>query len=171
MIAPVITQQVVMNLSIITAVILSLQGFFANMTAGRFGFTVHETTDQSSYEASNKASRGTKRAIPKAHSALHFSSNWMHESADSQLRSREGVPRSHVLRPDVMSKSKAWARYEQDNEWEDRRSDGSQENIIRQKMTWQVSRNSPKLSRGDDELSTLPANDELRETRERNFLL
>ena len=45
---PVIMQQIVMNLSILAAVVLSLHNFITNLTAGRFGVEVHESTDERS---------------------------------------------------------------------------------------------------------------------------
>lgn len=163
-----------MNLSILTAVILSLHGFFANMTAGRFGVEVRETGYELSQASNGKAksSGGSNKVFPRARSGLqHSSGHSAHEGASEGLRVREDGPKITKLRPDLVDRSKAWVRHEEENEWEDHRSDGSQENIIRQTTTWQVSRNAPEGCRAEDEGQTIPLSGELRETRARNFLM
>lgn len=174
MIRPVVAQQIVMNLSFLTAVILSLHGFFANMTAGRFGVEVRESGYELS-QASNgklKASSGSNKAISKAKSGLqHNSGHSRHEGAGERLRVREDGLKTPGLRPDLVDRTKAWVRHEEEGDWEDRRSDGSQENIIRQTVTWQVSRNAPVGSQAEDEGQPMPLSGELHETRARNFLM
>lgn len=158
-----------MCLSIITAVVLSLHGFFTNLTSGRFGVEVRETSHEmsgGSYGNKNKGTgtgTGSKKPFSRPH---HSSGHSAHERGDNRLSSRENGSKTPGLRPDLLSKNKAWARHEEENDWSDRRSDGSQENIIRQTVTWQISRNSPN-PRVEDEVQTLPG---AQETRERNFL-
>jgi hypothetical protein len=112
MMKPVIMQQIVMNLSILAAVVLSLHNFITNLTAARFGVEVHESTDERSKTSGGRSRRRT---------------------ATTARESSAG------FRPGKSTKSKAWA---QASEWEDcdRVSHGSQENIIMQTMTWQISR-------------------------------
>jgi outer membrane scaffolding protein for murein synthesis (MipA/OmpV family) len=125
MMKPVIIQQIVMNLSILAVVMLSLHNFITNLTAGRFGVEVHESTDERSKTSGAKSRRRT--VVSKA-------------QHDSHLRPGES---SASFRPGRSNKSKAWAQAGEASEWEDsdRVSHGSQENIIMQTMTWQVSRN------------------------------
>lgn len=167
---PVILQQIVMNLSILTAVVLSLHSFFANLTAGRFGVEVRESTNELSNASYGKSKQATaaREAPSKPCPGSHI-----HSSHDLPLRAYKDDP---GLRPGVANKSNAWAQHEEANDWEgsDRRSNGSQENIIKQTVTWQVSTHTAvsSASRGDHEelLQTLPPNGELREARARNFV-
>ena len=154
MMKPVIMQQIVMNLSILAAVVLSLHNFIANLTAGRFGVEVHESTDERSKTSGGRSRRRTMVSKP--------------QQQDSRLRARES---STGFRPGRSNKSKAWA---QASEWEDsdRVSHGSQENIIMQTMTWQVSRNEPgsSLPSREAELETPPLERESGKARARNLL-
>lgn len=147
---PVIMQQIVMNLSILLAVVLSLHNFITNLTAGRFGVEVHESTDERSKTSGGGSRRQTAISALQADSRIHF-------SHDHLLRLREA---SSGLRPGRANKSKAWAGAEERDEWEsyDQASHGSQENIIMQTMTWQVSRDEAASSaaNGEAELQTPP---------------
>jgi hypothetical protein len=142
MMKPVIMQQIVMNLSILAAVMLSLHNFITNLTAGRFGVEVHESTDERS------------------------------KTSGARSHLRPGEP-SAGFRPGKSNKSKAWA---QANEWEDsdRASHGSQENIIMQTMTWQVSRNDEAVGSSvpgrEAELETPPLERKVGKARARNLL-
>jgi hypothetical protein len=161
MMKPVIMQQIVMNVSILAAVVLSLHNFITNLTAGRFGVEVHESTDER-----GKTSGGRSRRRTVISKAQHDSRT--QHSQDHRLRARES---SAGFRPAKSNKSKAWA---QASEWEDcdRVSHGSQENIIMQTMTWQVSRNEPGSSVPSREagLETPPLEREAGKVRARNLL-
>ncbi|KAK3686559.1 hypothetical protein LTR37_019698 [Vermiconidia calcicola] len=165
MITPVVLQQIVMNLSILTAVLLSLHGFIANLSAGGFGVEFRESSNGSGNGLYGKTKRyvdGSKGFSRRGHNQ---------STRDRQSRDRED---GADLRPDGVGKSHAWARHEEatDLEDSDRRSDGSQENIIKQTVTWHVSSNADvsSVSRGDEELQALPPSGELRAARTRNFL-
>lgn len=174
MMEPVILQRIVMNLSILTAVILSLHNFIANLTADGFGVEVRESTNELSnpsyYGKSRQhsgASKVFKRSDPDSHT--HFSS---HLSCDYQ--GRVHANRSS-LRPDQMKKSTAWAQRNELSELEesDRRSEGSQENMIKRTVTWKVSRNasSSSVARGQgDEPPGVSHSGVAREARVREFL-
>jgi hypothetical protein len=155
MMKPVIMQQIVMNLSILAAVMLSLHNFITNLTAGRFGVEVHESTDERSKTSGARSRRRTVVSKPQHENHL-----------------RPGEP-SAGFRPGKSNKSKAWA---QANEWEgsDRASHGSQENIIMQTMTWQVSRNDEAVGSSvpgrEAELETPPLEREVGKARARNLL-
>ncbi|KAM0715722.1 hypothetical protein Q7P37_009222 [Cladosporium fusiforme] len=169
MMKPIILQQIVMNLSVITAVVLSLHSLIANLTAGRFGVEVHESTHElssASYGRSRPPTRAS-RSVSKAH---HCS---LAHSSHSQ-KPRERGSRSS-LRPDKANRSNAWAQRET-SDWgdSDERSNGSQDNIIKRTVTWQVSTNPAMshASRGDEEeLQVLQSDGELREAREKTFLM
>jgi hypothetical protein len=155
MMKPVIMQQIVMNLSILATVVLSLHNFITNLTAGRFGVEVHESTDERSKTSGARSRRRT--VVSKSQD-------------DSRLRAREP---SANFRSGKSNRSKAWA---QANEWEDsdRVSHGSQENIIMQTMTWQVSRNDEAVGSSvpgrEAELETPPLEREVGKARARNLL-
>lgn len=164
MMKPVIMQQIVMNLSILAAVVLSLHNFIANLTAGRFGVEVHESTDERS-----KASGGRTRQQTVASTRQH--DGRIRSSHDRRLRARGS---SAGFRPGMLTKSKAWAEAGEPNEWDDcdRVSHGSQENIIMQTMTWQVSRNEAGSSVPSREagLETPPLEREYGTARARHML-
>jgi hypothetical protein len=133
MIKPVITQQIVMNLSILAAVVLGLHNSIANLTASRFGVEVHESTDEN---RSKTSGGGTRRRQTVTSNPGHNSR--IHHSQDHRLRVRKS---STGFRPGTSTNnSKAWALAREPSEWDDcdRASHGSQENIIMQTMTWQV---------------------------------
>lgn len=138
---PVILQQIVMNLSILTAVVLSLQSFFANLTAGRFGVEVRESTDEHSAASYGKSKHATNasKAPSKPPPGSH-----VYSSHDIPLRAYRD---DSGLRSGVVNKSNAWGQHEEGNDWDysDRRSNGSQENIIKQTVTWQVSTHTLRL--------------------------
>lgn len=166
MMRPVILQQIVMNLSILTAVILSLHGFISNLTAGGFGVEVRGSTNELSQGSYGRPKRPTNPSKPI--SRPHHGSHVDHRSRVREDRSD--------LRPDKANKSQAWARHEHANGWDDsdRRSDGSQENIIKQTVTWQITRNAAgsgaSRGHGYDELQNLPPDGEQKEIWARNFL-
>jgi hypothetical protein len=133
MMKPVIMQQIVMNLSILAAVMLSLHNFITNLTAGRFGVEVHESTDEHSKTSGGRTIRQTVASAPRQDARVH-------SAHDHRLRVRGS---SAGFRPGRSNKSKAWAEAGEPNDWDDsdRASHGSQEKIIMQTITWQVSRN------------------------------
>lgn len=171
---PVILQQIVMNLLILTAVILSLHNFIANLTASGFGVEVRESTNERSnpfyYGESRQhsgASRAFKRSDPDSHT--HLSS---HLSRNDEVRVDANRSSS---RPDQMNKGNVWVHRDELSELEesDRRSKGSQENIIKRTVTWKVSRNasSSSVARGQSEEPLgLPYSGVAREARVREFL-
>lgn len=169
---PTLLQQIVTNLSILTAVMLSLHSFIANLTAGRFGVEVRESTNEISNASGGKSRHPTNnsRAGSRAHHGSH--ANFSH---GKQLRVRKAGEAGSGPRPDKEKKSDAWAQHEEANVWEDSdgRSAGSQENITKRTVTWQVSSNvttGSSMLGGEEELQTLPPDGELREARARNFL-
>jgi len=163
-IKPVIMQQIVMNLSILTAVVLSLHNFITNLTAGRFGVEVHESTDERSKISGARSRRQNVVWTPQHNSRNRY-------SQDHRLRAGESSAGS---RPGRGNKTKAWAQAGEANEWDDadRVSHGSQENIIMQTMTWQVSRNEPgsDVPSREMELETPPLEREAGTARARNML-
>jgi hypothetical protein len=165
MIKPVIMQQIVMNISILAAVMLSLHNFITNLTAGRFGVEVHESTDERSKTSGARSRRRTVTTAAQHNSRIH-------SSQDHRLRGDES---SAGFRPSSSNKSKAWAQAGEASEWEDsdRVSHGSQENIIMQTMTWQVSRNDEagsSVPSREAELETPPLEREVGKARARNLL-
>jgi hypothetical protein len=139
----VILQQIVMNLSLLTAVVLGLHGFIANLTAGGgFGVEVRDSTNDHS-NASNGRSRvatGVSKASSRPQNSRHA-----HSSRDRRPRVRK---MTSGFRPDKAATSSAWVQHEEANDWEDSdgRSHSSQENIIMQTVTWQVSRDAASSS-------------------------
>ena len=156
MIQPVVLQQIVMNLSVLTAVVLSLHGFFTNLTTGRLGGEVRDTSHQISEVSSEKGRR--TNVSRKVLSSVKADRATTLQEIDSTVAS---------LRPDLVHKGNAWATRKEESDWEDGRSEGSQENIIQQTVIWQVSRNERGGLRDEDELQMLPVSGE---TRARNFL-
>lgn len=143
MMKPVIMQQIVLGLSILTAIVPSLHGFVGNLTAGRFGVEVRDSAAErsiASYGLSRKALRASK-----AISDRHHGTN----THKSHINSPQTPEASSSLKPDNGCESHAWAQGEGPSGWDesDRRSHGSQENIITQTVTWQVSTNTPPPGR------------------------
>lgn len=167
MLGPVTMQQIVMNLSTLAAIVMSLHGFLSNMAAGRFGVEIRESEYELS-EVSNSKSRGiagSKRARSSAHRrpARKIDSQL---SAVGEMKNLPGFRKNG----DLMGKNLAWVA-EPARDWEDgERSDGSQENIIRQTTTWQISRSDPGVSREEDELHMLSKSGESSKTGTRDFL-
>jgi hypothetical protein len=164
MMKPVIMQQLVMNLSILAAVVLSLHNFITNLTAGRFGVEVHESTDEHSKTSGARTRRQTVASAPRQNTRVH-------SPHEHRLRARGS---SAGFRPGRSNKSKAWAEAGEPNEWDDsdRVSHGSQENIIMQTITWQVSRNEAGSSvpSGEAEFETPPLEREGGTARARHML-
>lgn len=164
MMKPVIMQQIVMNLSILTAVILSLHNFIASLTAGRFGVEVHESTNESSKTSGGRS--GLRPVVSASQSDSGIRSSHSH-----RLRVRES---NSGFRLGRANKSTAWAGAEETDEWEiyDRASHGSQENIIMQTVTWQVSRNEPGSNEPsrEAELQTSPLEREAGKARAGSML-
>lgn len=163
MMRPVILQQIVMNLSILAAVVPGLHSFIANLTAGSgFGVEVRESTNEASNPSYGKSTPRNNASAPRHSSHPHHT----HER-------RSRLP-NVGLRADKAYRSNAWAALrEEANEWEDsdRRSDGSQDNIIRRTVTWQVSMNGSvsSMPREEGEVQTSPLDGEVREARAKNF--
>jgi hypothetical protein len=138
----VILQQAV-NLSILTAVMLGLHGFVANLTAGGgFGVEVRDSTNELSNPTygRSKLATGVSTGSSKPQDGSH-----VHSSIDGRSR--------------VRRMGSSFKQHEEADEWDesDGRSRSSQENIIRQTVTWQVSRDgiaSNSLSGSVD--TTLP---------------
>lgn len=172
MIKPVVLQQIVMNLSILTAVILSLHSFVANLTAGCFGVELRDTTIDLS-NSSKGRSRPSSNRNASANRTLPRLCRDHRSHAIRDLLSRDNNDGSG-FGLDQASKSKAWAYHGEANEPEDsdRRSEGSQENIIKRTVTWQVSTDagSADASRGEDDSQTMSVEGELREARARPFV-
>lgn len=166
MMRPVILQQIVMNLSILTAAILSLHGFISNLTAGGLGVEVCGSTNELSQGSYGRSKRPANASKP-------FSRPDHGSRIDHQSRVRKD---GSGLRPDKANKSRAWARHEHANEScePDRRSDGSQENVIKQTVTWEITRNAAgsgsSSAHREDELQSLPPGEEQGATWARNFL-
>lgn len=165
MMKPVILQQIVMNLSILTAVVLGLHSFIANLTAGGFGVEVRDSTN----ELSNTSYGRSRLAIGVSKSASRHQEG---SNAHSSHRRLSRVRRDgEALRPQQVAESTAWAQHE---EWEDssRRSHSSQENIIMQTVSWQVSRDATasRSSSGHAEQG-LPSHERPQEASARNFVV
>jgi hypothetical protein len=139
----VILQQIVMNLSLLTAVVLGLHGFIANLTAGGgFGVEVRDSTNDHS-----NASHGRSRLATGFSKASSRPNNGRHEHSSHEHRPRVRKMGSG-FRPDRTATSSAWVQHEEADDWEesDGRSHSSQENIIMQTVTWQVSRDVASAS-------------------------
>ena len=154
MVAPVILQQIVLNLSLLTAVMLGLHGFFTGLTTQKFGITIR-TTD---YELSNASGNGSKGASrgPLSKGLGSKSDNngsRSEQERDDKLKLYEGKGRVPGFRPDLVDKHKASVKHEPRDQWGDRNSDGSQENIIRQTVTWEVSHDTPTFEDEEDRRS------------------
>lgn len=174
MMKPVILQQLVMNLSILTAVILSLHNFIANLTVGGFGVEVRESTN----ELSNPSHYGKSRQHSGASKAFKRSDPDNHTHSSSHL-SRYDQVRVHAnrssLRPDQMNKSNAWAERDELSELEesDRRSEESQEDMIKRTVASRISRDasSSSVARGQgEETPGMPHSGVAREASVRDFL-
>jgi hypothetical protein len=158
----VILQQIVMNLSLLTAVVLGLHGFIANLTAGGgFGVEVRESTNELSNTSYGKSRLAT--SVSKA------PDNGRHEHLSHERRPRVRKMGSG-FRPGQAATSSAWVQHEEVGDWEesDGRSHSSQENIIMQTVTWQVSRDvAPSSSPSACQEQT----GESREASARNFVV
>ena len=106
---PVIMQQIVMNLSILAAVVLSLHNFITNLTAGRFGVEVHESTEERSKTSGGRTRRQTVASAPRQETGVHSSHH-------HRVRARGS---SAGFRPGRLNKSTAWAEPREPNEWDD----------------------------------------------------
>jgi hypothetical protein len=136
MMKPVILQQIVMNLSILTAVVIGLHNFIGNLTAGSFGVEVRGSSNGRSNvtPAITRQPMNISKASPRPHEGIHARS-----SHSPRWRMYEDSPHT---RADEALRNSAWAKHEEGHEWEesDQISHSSQENIILQTVTWQVSR-------------------------------
>jgi hypothetical protein len=136
MIKPVILQQIVMNLSILTAVVIGLHNFIGNLTAGGFGVEVRGSSNGRSNVTSaiTRQPMNISKASSRPHEGIHARS-----SHSPRWRMHEDSPHAPA---DEALRNSAWAKHEEGPEWEesDQRSHSSQENIILQTVTWQVSR-------------------------------
>ena len=170
MLAPAVAQQVALNLSVLTAVILSLRGFVVSLSTGGFGAEIRDSSHELSGGSYNnaKSSSRTNRASQQTKGTLRFGSGHSAHDAADDLRVRDSTSKGLGLRPDL-SRSRAWARHEAWSEWEDRRSEGSQERIIRQTVTFHVSSDAQRETCGDSDVQTLPTGG-LRATRARNMM-
>jgi hypothetical protein len=168
MMKPVILQQIVMNLSILTAVVIGLHNFIGNLTAGGFGVEVRGSSNGRSNVTSRKTRQPTNisKASSRPHEGIHVRS-----SQSPQWRMYDDS--SHA-RADEELRNSAWAKHEEGPEWEesDGRSHSSQENIILQTVTWQVSRHEaashPPIGY---EGKTPPHQAEPREANAREFVM
>jgi len=168
MMKPVILQQVVMNLSILTAVIISLHNFIGNLTAGGFGVEVRGSSNGRSNVTSGitrqpmNISKGSSRPHEGIHARSSHSPQWRMYDDNCHTRADEALRNS------------AWAKHDEGHEWEDsdERSHSSQENIILQTVTWQVSRDeAPSLPPiGHVDKTPLP-HGEPREANAREFVM
>jgi hypothetical protein len=165
MIRPVVLQQIVMNLSILTAVVLGLHSFISNLTAGGFGVEVRGSTNESS-ETHGRSRRPTNssKATSTRQDATQPQYSRDHQSRIHELDSR--------LRADEATRNSVWAQHEESNEWEDSdgRSHSSQENIIMQTVTWQVSRHTAPSSQPIGKMGQTPPRGEPSEASARNFV-
>jgi hypothetical protein len=168
MMKPIILQQVVMNLSILTAVIISLHNFIGNLTAGGFGVEVRGSSNGRSNVTSGitrqpiNISKASSRAHEGIHARSSHSPQWRMYDDNCHTRADEALRNS------------AWAKHEEGPEWEDsdERSHSSQENIILQTVTWQVSRHeAPSLPPIGHVDKTPPPRDEPREANARDFVM
>ena len=173
MVYPVILQQIVMNLSIFTAVVLVLRSFFSNLTAGRFGTEIHgndyelssATANQYNSSSGSKKPRSSIAGISKSTKSGYASHK---RNAPLPTYDQSGRPVDN-FRPDWIEKHTS-VRHDPRVYWQDRQSDGSQDNIIRQTMTWEVSHDSP-IAGDEEEAQSMPTvGNGLNETRARNFL-
>lgn len=136
MIKPIILQQIVMNLSMLTAVVIGLHHFIGNLTAGGFGVEVRGSSNGISNVTSGitRQPMNISKASSRPHEGVHVRSS---HSPDWRMYDDS----SHT-RADEALRNSAWAKHEEGPDWEDsdERSHSSQENIILQTVTWQVSR-------------------------------
>ena len=136
MLKPVILQQIVMNLSMLTAVVVGLHNLIRNLPAGGFGVEVRG----SSNVLSNTTSVRTRQPvnISKASSRPHDG----RPACSSPTPRRRTYDESSHARADEALRNNAWANRQEGPEWgdSDERIHSSQENIISQTVTWQVSR-------------------------------
>ena len=153
MLIPVILQQAVLNLSITTAVSLGLHGFFVNLST-KYVLEIRNTD----YELSNtsgQGSRGSKNALSNVRGdPIHAGSHSGLEK-DDKLKMYDSKSKINGFRPDLVDRYKAYVSHGREGDWEDRTSDGSQENIIRQTLTWEVSRDTPTSCHDADDLQSL----------------
>lgn len=136
MMKPIILQQIVMNLSMLTAVVIGLHHFIGNLTAGGFGVEVRGSSNGISNVTSEitRQPMNISKASSRPHEGVHVRSS---HSPDWRMYDDS----SHT-RADEALRNSAWAKHEEGPDWEDsdERSHSSQENIILQTVTWQVSR-------------------------------
>lgn len=161
----VVIQQVVMNLSILTAVVLGLHSFIANLTAGGFSVEVRDSTNELSNASYGRSRLAT--GVSKTSSRVQRG-NHPHSSHRRLSRVRRD---GEAFRPHQVAESTAWAQHE---DWEEtgRRSHSSQENIILQTVSWQVSRDvTASTSPSGHQEQTLPSHEEPQEASARNFVV
>lgn len=136
MMKPVMLQQIVMNLSMLTAVVIGLHNFIGNLTAGGFGVEVRGSSNGLSNVTSGRTKHrfDVSKASFRPHGGIRARSSHTPEG-----RMYDDSPHT---RADEALRNSAWAKHEDGLEWEDSdgRSHSSQENIILQTLTWQVSR-------------------------------
>ncbi|KAK5166549.1 uncharacterized protein LTR77_008092 [Saxophila tyrrhenica] len=170
MLIPVVLQQLVLNLSVLTAIILGLSAFFANLSAGRFGTEING----GDYVLSN-ASGGMKKSSAGSRKMRGSSKGRSRQSISNAGSERDeplkiyGSRRGGVLsKPSHYGNGETVIRHNPRTVSEDAGSDRSQENIIRQTVTWEVSYNAPGTREDDTQPPQL--NDEPNATRTRNFI-
>ena len=172
MVYPVILQQIVMNLSIFTAVILVLRSFFSNLTAGRFGTEIHGNNYElsSATGTQSKSLFGLKKPLSSvAGISKSTKSGYVSHKRKVPLSTydQSGRPVDN-FRPDLIEKHTS-VRHDPRVDSQDRRSDGSQDNSILQTMTWEVSHDSPIAGDEEEAQSISTVGNGLNETNERKF--
>ena len=170
-ILPTVLQQVVLNLSLTTAVTLGLYGFFGDLATAQYVFEVRDG-DYELSQTSGRGSKGSKQALSKIKGNSNKSNSRSEQEKHDKLKMYKGKSRVDGLRPDLIEKHKASVVHGQGGgEWEDRGSQGSQDNIIRQTTTWEISYDTPMSIDDEDEVPSLPkrVSHEQVERRARHF--
>jgi hypothetical protein len=167
MMKPIMLQQIVMNLSMLTAVVIGLHNFIGNLTAGGFGVEVRGSSNGLSNVTSGRTRQrfDVSKASSRPHGGIRARSS---HTPEGQM-----YDDSPHTRADEALRNSAWAKHEEGPEWEDsdERSHSSQENIILQTVTWQVSRQEasshPPIGHA---VGHSPPHGEAREANARSFV-
>jgi hypothetical protein len=139
MVVPVILQQLVMNLSNFTAVALGLHSFFADLTTTGFAMSIPETQYELS-QTFNKGSKGSWRVLSEENKSANSEQD---RNKDTPLWRYEGKRRVVDFRPDPIDSNRASVKHEREVNLGDRSSNGSQEMIIKQTVSWNVTHDEP----------------------------
>ena len=118
---------------------------------------------------SGNGSKGSRAALSKIMDESYSTGSGSEQERDSKLKMYEGKSRVVGFRPDLIDKNQASVKHEPRGDWRDHNSGGSQENIIRQTVTWEVSRDTPTLY-DEDEVQSLPVSSGMIETTARNYV-